>query len=147
MNQKELNKVLELHKKWLNGKEGGVRADLRHANLSETDLYKTDLSNARLGSADLRKADLSYANLCKADLHYADLRKADLRGANWDFSVFPLWCGGSRFKTDVKLLKRLAAHMCTLECDDKEWLELKEKILPFAKKSHRASDLGLTKEV
>jgi hypothetical protein len=33
--------------------------------------------------------------------------------------------------------------MCTLECDDDEWLALKEAILPFAKKSHRAEDLGL----
>ena len=49
MNKKELDKILDNHKLWLqtNG-EQGKRADLRFANLS---------------SADLRSADLRFANL------------------------------------------------------------------------------------
>ena len=31
--QEELNKILELHKKWLMDEDGGVRADLRNADL------------------------------------------------------------------------------------------------------------------
>lgn len=31
--QEELNKILELHKKWLEGEDGGVRANLEYANL------------------------------------------------------------------------------------------------------------------
>ena len=52
--QNELNEILAKHKKWLNGEEGGERANLSYADLR---------------SADLRSADLSYA-----DLSYADLR-------------------------------------------------------------------------
>jgi len=57
----ELKEILELHKKWLNSKGGGIRADLSSADLS---------------SANLRSADLSYANLRYANLRYADLSSA-----------------------------------------------------------------------
>lgn len=43
MTQSEINKILELHKAWINGDESGTRAnlrgaDLRGANLSEANL-------------------------------------------------------------------------------------------------------------
>ena len=115
MTNEEIEKVLELHKKWLNNEQNGERADLREA--------------------DLRWADLHLANL-----HWADLRGADL-----DFSCFPLWCGGSKFKCDTKLVYQLLAHICTLDFDDTEGI--KELIMPFAQKSHRAVDLGLKEGV
>lgn len=65
----QLTEVLELHKKWANGEEGGKRANLRSANLYGANLYGADLR-----SADLRSADLSDANLYGADLYGADLR-------------------------------------------------------------------------
>ena len=74
---KELKKVLDLHKKWLNDEEGGIRADLR-----DTDLRRTNLSYANLRGADLRGADLSNTDLRNVDLRGADLRDTDLRGAN-----------------------------------------------------------------
>ena len=67
----DLNKILDLHKKWLDNNPDGVRADLREADLREADLRGADL-----GGADLREADLR-----EADLRGADLRGADLRGA------------------------------------------------------------------
>ena len=80
----------------------------------------------------------------RADLRGAFLCGADLRGADLDFSCFPLWCGGSRFKCDTKLVYQLLAHICTLEFDDTEGI--KDLIMPFAQKSHRAVDLGLKEE-
>lgn len=38
MDQKELDKILELHKMWLNGDENGKRADLYGADLYGADL-------------------------------------------------------------------------------------------------------------
>lgn len=58
MTQVELNKTLELHKKWLNDEPNGKKADLR-------------LTNLRL--ADLSNADLRLANLCDAKLSGAKL--------------------------------------------------------------------------
>lgn len=124
MTTEEIKKVLELHKKWLNNEQNGERADLRETNLRW---------------ADLRGADLREADLCEADL-----READLRGADLDFSCFPLWCGGSKFKCDTKLVYQLLAHICTLEFDDTEGI--KDLIMPFAMKSHRAAALGLKEE-
>ena len=129
MTQEEIKKVLDLHQKWRNGEEGGVRADLRWANLS----------GANLSGANLSGADLRWANLRWADLSGANLRRADL-----DFSCFPLWCGGSNFKCDYKLIYQLLAHICTLDFEDTEGI--KELIMPFAVKSHRAKDLRLKEE-
>lgn len=39
MNIKELKRILELHEKWVNGEEGGERANLKGANLREADLW------------------------------------------------------------------------------------------------------------
>ena len=66
-----MKEKLELHKKWLNNEEGGVRLDLSSA----------DLSSADLRVANLRGADLRGADLSSADLSSADLSSADLRGA------------------------------------------------------------------
>lgn len=86
MEQQKLNEILEKHKKWLRGEEGGEKADLSCADLSGADLSSVnlrsailsyaDLSRANLRSADLRSADLSSANLSSADLRRADLSDA-----------------------------------------------------------------------
>ena len=159
MTSEEIKKVLDSHQKWINNEQGGERADLSEANLCkaglrEADLSGADLREANLCKADLRGANLSGANLRGADLrgadlrwtnlHEVDLRGADLRGADLDFSCFPLWCGGSKFKCDTKLVYQLLAHICTLEFDDAEGI--KDLIMPFAVKSHRAVDLGLKEE-
>lgn len=41
------------------------------------------------------------------------------------------------------MIQQVLAHLMTLDCDDAEWIELREKNLPFARKSHRALDLGI----
>jgi uncharacterized protein YjbI with pentapeptide repeats len=130
MTNEELKEILKLHKLWLNGEEGGVRAnlseaDLRGADLSKADLRWADLSKADLRWANLSKADLRWANLSKADLSEADLsgadlseadlRGADLRcanlsGANLDFSCWPLWCGSIGVKSDDKIVGQLLWH-------------------------------------
>lgn len=73
----DLNKILDLHKKWLDNNPDGVRADL-----SRADLGGADLSGANLSGANLRWANLSGADLREADLREADLRAANLRWAN-----------------------------------------------------------------
>ena len=109
MNQKELNEILRLHKMWLNKEDGGIRVDLRFADLRFANLRRADLREADLRFANLRKADLREADLREANLSEADLRGADLRGANLDFSCLPLWCG-SKFKADERICKQLVAH-------------------------------------
>ena len=146
MTSAEINQVLELHKKWINEEDGGERAhlhlaDLCRADLRWADLRWADLSGTDLSGTDLSGADLREANLCRADIRGVNLQLADLRGADLDFSCFPLWCGGSKFKCDTKLIYQLLAHICTLDFPDDEGI--KDLIMPFAVKSHRAQDLGI----
>src|SRR5262249_9673913 len=83
----ELQEILRLHELWVRGKEGGKRADLRHADLAgielpeaflhgiclrKTDLRGALLYHAQLGEADLRDCDLSLSNLAKGILHDPD---------------------------------------------------------------------------
>lgn len=77
MTRSELLEILERHRKWLEGEDGGERADLRKA-----DLYGANLSGAYLYGANLSEADLRYANLSKANLSGADLSHANLSGAD-----------------------------------------------------------------
>ncbi len=65
MNKQELDKILELHVKWINSEPGGQRADLSRANLSGA-----NLSRANLSGANLYRANLSGANLYRANLVY-----------------------------------------------------------------------------
>jgi uncharacterized protein YjbI with pentapeptide repeats len=82
MNQEELNKILELHKKWLNSEAGGVRANLSGADLNGADLSEAYLSGANLSYANLSGAYLIGADLSEANLSYANLSGANLRGAD-----------------------------------------------------------------
>ena len=127
MNQRELTKILELHKKWLNQEVDGIRANLSGANLtganltganlsranlsganlSRINLYKADLSGANLFAANLSRADLSRINLYKADLSGANLSGADLSGA--DLSGADL-SGANLYGviSDYKILKNIS---------------------------------------
>jgi uncharacterized protein YjbI with pentapeptide repeats len=141
MHQDELNKVLELHTKWLQGEEGGVRANLQRANLRGANLRKANLQDADLQYANLQDADLQYANLQGAtlygadlqdanlheanlqgvdlrgaDLRRADLRRANLQEANLDFSCWPLHCGSKDVKVDIEQAKQLLLHIVWLDC-------------------------------
>ena len=152
MTKTELNKVLKLHKMWIDGKEGGIRADLRDADLRGATLRGADLSGANLRGANLRGADLGdvdlrYANLRGADLRDVDLKGADLRGADLgdadlDFSCWSLWCGGLYIKTDRRIMAQLAYHFCAQDCDDPNYLKARNAILDFANTFHRVEECG-----
>ena len=96
-----------------------------------------DLSGANLSGADLSGADLRRANLSGADLRDADLRDADL-----DYSCWPLWCGSLKVKTDKRLACQLAYHLCSMQCDDEEYIKMRNSILDFANQFHRVKECG-----
>ena len=84
LTQKQINKILEEHKHWLNEDCKGwetMKVDFSYCELNHTDLSHTNLSGAYLRGAILRGADLSYANLSCANLRGVYLSGANLRGA------------------------------------------------------------------
>ena len=144
MNQKELNKVLEDHEKWLNGESDGKKADLRGANLRGANLREADLREADLTGANLREADLTGANLTGANLTGADLTGANLREADIDYSCWPLWCGGLDVHMDDRQAIQLLYHLMrnvlySKNTSDKLKKALgTKKLITLANKMHRA---------
>jgi hypothetical protein len=82
-------------------------------------------------------------NLRGSDLSGSDLRGSDLSGSDLDFSCWPLWCGTKGVKVDMKIVRQLLAHVACLNCPDDEYTEIIKVIMPYALKSHRATDLEL----
>ncbi len=142
----DIQKILELHNKWLNGDQNGVRANLRNANLNCTNLRGAylryaDLRGAYLRYADLNGADLRYADLNGANLNCTNLKGADLRYANVDYSCLPLWCGSLHIKVDKRIAAQIAYHFCALECDDPEVQEMQRALYALANTFHRVGEL------
>ena len=95
---------------------------------------------------DLSDADLRGADLSDADLRGADLRGADLRGADLDYSCYPLWCGSLHLKANKRLACQLAYHLCSMQCDDADYVKMRNSILGFANQFHRVDECGELKE-
>ena len=122
-------------------------ADLSHANLSHTDLSYTDLSYTDLSYTDLNGAVLNSAVLNGAILNGAILNGADLRGADLDYSCYPLRCGSLHPKADKRLACQLAYHLCSLQCDDADYIKMRNSILDFANQFHRVNECGKLEEM
>ena len=122
------------------------RANLSDANLSDANLSDANLSRADLSRANLRGANLRGADLSRADLSRADLSRANLRGADLDYSCYPLWCGSLHLKADKRLACQLAYHLCSMQCDDADYIKMRNSILGFANQFHRVDECGELKE-
>lgn len=115
METSKLKEILEKHKMWLNGEEGGEKAnlketDLRRVDLNGADLRGADLIGADLSATDLRGSDLRRANLSGANLSGADLRGANLSGTNLDYVSYPLYCNGLCIHIDDRIGIQLLYH-------------------------------------
>ena len=120
--------------------------DLSHADLSDTDLSYADLSDTDLSYTDLNGAVLNGAVLNGAVLNGAILNGADLRGADLDYSCYPLWCGSLHLKADKRLACQLAYHLCSIQCDDADYIKMRNSILDFANQFHRVNECGELEE-
>ena len=101
-----------------------------------------DLSDANLSDANLSDADLRGANLIGADLRRVGLNGANLNGANLDYSCYPLWCGSLHLKADKRLACQLAYHLCSIQCDDADYIKMRNSIREFANQFHRVYECG-----
>ena len=126
-------------------KDGCKKAILDY-DLRGADLSNANLSDADLSDADLRGADLRSAGLRGAGLRGANLNDADLRGANLDYSCYPLWYGSLHLKANKRLACQLAYHLCSMQCDDADYVKMRNSILGFANQFHRVDKCGELKE-
>lgn len=77
----------------------------------------------------------------------ADLREADLRGADLDYSCWPLWCGSLGVKVDKCIAAQIAYHFCRLDCDAPEYIQARNAILTLANQFHRVEECGKLNEI
>ena len=110
--------------------------DLRDAIFTRTDFSGIDLSGVNFTSADLNGANLRGANL----------NGANLRGANLDHSCYPLSRNSLHIKADKRLACQLAYHLCSLQCDDADYIKMRNSILDFANQFHRVGECGKLEE-
>ena len=153
--QFDREEVLKLLKR--GRKQAILDYDLKGADLSGTDLKGANLKGADLSGANLMEANLRDTNLINTDLSGADLRGADLRGANLrganlkgadlDYSCYPLWCGSLHIKADKRLACQLAYHLCSIQCDDADYIKMRNSILDFANQFHRVNECGKLEEM
>lgn len=162
MNDKEVNKLLGKHQKWLRGKEGGSRADLhrvdlqwtdfRHADLRESDLHGANCYEADFYGANLSEANLRGTNFKRADLRYVDFSRARLQDANFsraniDFCCLPLEGESLSIHFDDKQLKQIAYFLVKagLNSENASVFTRSElrKLKDFANSSHKAKEYGL----
>lgn len=72
----------------------------------------------------------------------ANLRGANLRGADLDYSCWPLWCGSLNVRVCKRIAAQLAYHFCRLDCDDPEVIAAQNALIPLANQFHRADECG-----
>jgi hypothetical protein len=147
----DFERAVERHEEWLRCNDQGERMRLSEETLEGIylegkDLRAIEIDDSDMGTMRLENADLRDASFHATNLHSAYLSGADLRGANLDYSCLPLSCGGLGWKIDARLARQLAYHLCSMICDDPEFLEVRSALLLFANKFHRAQELGLLEE-
>lgn len=84
---RELKEILENHKKWINGEDGGEMANLYGADLYMANLYESNLRGANLYGANLREA--------KTDKRYVIVSCVGSRkdSTTYCFDDDIVWCG------------------------------------------------------
>lgn len=83
---------------------------------------------------------------CKKAILDYDLSNANLKGANLDYSCYPLWYGSLHLKANKRLACQLAYHLCSMQCDDADYVKMRNSILGFANQFHRVDKCGELKE-
>lgn len=105
----ELHEIIRKHNLWLQGEDGGERA-----NLSRAILREADLSEANLSEADLSRAILRWADLSGAILRWANLSGAKgLDSVKYDENTafFALQCPESGAYTAYKKARGLIVEL------------------------------------
>lgn len=68
--------------------------------------------------------------------------QANLRGANLDYSCWPLWCGSLGVRVCKRIAAQLAYHFCRLVCDDPEVIAAQNALIPLANQFRRVDECG-----
>jgi uncharacterized protein YjbI with pentapeptide repeats len=83
LTQDQLDALVKLHERFLEGRIGGRRATLKRVDLSGLSLARTNLRQADFSGCMMRNMDLSNANFQEASLYACDMSFADLNNTSF----------------------------------------------------------------
>ncbi len=86
MTQGQLDAMVELHARFLEGRLGGRRATLKAVDLKGLSLLGKDMRQADFTGCDMRGMDLGKANFSESRLYACDLSDSNLANANFSRS-------------------------------------------------------------
>ena len=126
MKKEELNKMLDVHKLWLESEgEKGNPAYLEGFDLEGINLSGVNLANANLAGANLTGANLSGCYLIETNLEDVNLTGADLEYADMEGSKLV----GAIFMTELKDVADLS--YCEVTKDQLPWLAMNSEYSDF----------------
>lgn len=90
INQQELNNILELHRKYIDGdKKNGMKANLNYKDLRGLDFSNQNLIDISIAHSNLIRTNFSKSNLkgikfCSSNLKFSNFGHTKLNGVNFD---------------------------------------------------------------
>lgn len=161
MKRKEFDEMMRLHEMWLNGEEGGKRANMKGADLRTVNMNRADMRGVNMQRANMLHADMQYANMQCANMQHADMRSADMRsaemqrtdmqGADLDYSAWPLCCGSLKAYVDDRIAIQLLYHTLSVVqyspyvSEDVKRTLLTRDVVDEANRFHRVDECGKLK--
>lgn len=121
MTQKEFDEMMRLHEIWLDGEEGGRRANMQGEDLR---------------NVNMNRADMQLANMCGVDI---------------DYSAWPLWCGSLEAYVDDRIAIQLLYHTLSVVqyspyvSEDVKRTLLNRDVVDVANRFHRVAECGKLK--
>src|SRR5688572_21713131 len=83
LSQAQLDAMVDLHGRFLNGRLGGRRAALKNVDISGLSLAGKDMRQADFTGCKMTRMDLSKANFSEARLYACDLSDSNLARCNF----------------------------------------------------------------
>ena len=72
---------------------------------------------------------------------------ADMSGANIDYASFTLSCKFLNIKIDKRIAAQLMYHVCSMQCDDPDFIKVRNSVLDFANTFHRVKECKLLESI
>lgn len=115
-----LDVILMRHKLWIDGKDGGVRADLTGADLNYADLTRVDLRRAILDRAFLCGAKIEDADMRGTSLISALIKSTDIRNTSLDESML----------CDVRMIDVFMRN-CDMICANMKHAQITDTVIKY----------------
>ncbi|MCI4435426.1 MAG: pentapeptide repeat-containing protein [Ignisphaera sp.] len=103
--REQLQKIIALHKKWLDKEDGGIRANFSEADLSGEDLSNVNLYWANFSMANLIGTNFSGSNLSRVNFIRANLSEANFTGAKLSGADFSMAIGEAKYIKSLQCKK------------------------------------------